>query len=246
MNAKATPVVGTSGMPGGRAISHYRLMVVEAGVAEGPQIKPQRRVIALRPLRGEAPDVVAIGFSTGGPQALFRGFGALKGASNQPIVIAQHMPTTFTTILAEHIARAHGYPGAEGVDGEPVQGGRIYVAPGDFQMTVEAKCREKVVRLAKTPPANCCRPSVDTMLPSRAAAHGSRLLTLILTGMGHDDLTGCRAVIEADGTLIAQEEATSIVWGMPGTVATAGLCGAVPPLNSFGPFIDKLVARTAR
>jgi two-component system, chemotaxis family, protein-glutamate methylesterase/glutaminase len=209
--------------------------------------EPRRGVIALRQAGRELPEVVAIGSSTGGPQALFKVLGALKGALRQPIFITQHMPSTFTTILAEHVARASGYPSAEGVDGEPVLGGRIYVAPGDFHMTVETKERgEKVVRLSKNPPENYCRPSVDPMLRSLAAVFGGRVLTLILTGMGHDGLGGARAIIAAGGTLVAQDEATSIVWGMPGAVANAGLCSAVLPLDEIAPFIGRLAARTAR
>lgn len=212
-----------------------------------PAPEPRRGVVALRQAGRELPEILAIGSSTGGPQALFKVLGALKGALRQPILITQHMPATFTTILAEHVARASGYPSAEGVDGEPVRGGRIYVAPGDFHMTVEPNERgEKVIRLSKNPPENFCRPSVDPMLRSLAAAYGGRVLTLILTGMGHDGLGGARAVIAAGGTLVAQDEATSIVWGMPGAVATAGLCSAVLPLDEIAPLIGRLTARTAR
>jgi two-component system, chemotaxis family, protein-glutamate methylesterase/glutaminase len=207
---------------------------------------PARRVIPLRHPGGEFPDVVAIGSSTGGPQALFHVLGALKGSVKQPIFITQHMPATFTTILAEHIARGSGYPTAEGVDGEPVKDGRIYVAPGDFHMTIDGVGRDKVVRLSKGPPENFCRPSVDPMLRSLAAVYGGRILTIMLTGMGHDGLSGGRAVVDAGGTLIAQDEATSVVWGMPGAVATAGLCSAVLPVDEIGPYIAKFATRAAR
>jgi two-component system, chemotaxis family, protein-glutamate methylesterase/glutaminase len=217
-----------------------------AGPAFEPAPAPQRRVIALRPSSREIPEIVAIGSSTGGPQALFRVMGALKGLLKQPIFITQHMPATFTTILAEHIARASGYSAAEGVDGEPVRGGRVYVAPGDFHMIVQVERGEKLVRLLKTPPENFCRPSVDPMLKSLAAAYGGHVLTLILTGMGHDGLGGGRAVVEAGGTVIAQDEASSVVWGMPGAVAMAGLCSAVLPLDEIGPFIGKLATRAGR
>jgi two-component system, chemotaxis family, protein-glutamate methylesterase/glutaminase len=207
---------------------------------------PARRVVPLRQPGREFPDVVAIGSSTGGPQALFRVLGALKGSVKQPIFITQHMPATFTTILAEHIARGSGYPTAEGVDGEPVKEGRIYVAPGDFHMTIDGAGRDKVVRLSKTPPENFCRPSVDPMLRSLAAVYGGRILTIMLTGMGHDGLAGGRTVVDAGGTLIAQDEATSVVWGMPGSVATAGLCSAVLPVDEIGPYIAKFATRAAR
>jgi two-component system chemotaxis response regulator CheB len=214
----------------------------------GGAAAPAPRVIALRPLGQERPpEAVAIGSSTGGPQALFRVLGGLKGALTQPIFVTQHMPPTFTTILAEHLARSSGRAAAEAVDGEPVRGDRIYVAPGDFHMTIETAARgEKIVRLLKTAPENFCRPSVDPMLRSLAAAYGDRLLTVILTGMGHDGLDGGKAVIAAGGTLIAQDEATSVVWGMPGSVARAGLCSAVLPLDEIAPFIGKLASRAAR
>jgi len=207
---------------------------------------PARRVMSLRQPGREFPDVVAIGSSTGGPQALFRVLGALKGSVRQPIFITQHMPATFTTILAEHIARGSGYPTAEGVDGEPVKEGRIYVAPGDFHMTIDGAGRDKVVRLSKAPPENFCRPSVDPMLRSLTAVYGGRILTIMLTGMGHDGLAGGRAVVDAGGTLVAQDEGTSVVWGMPGAVATAGLCSAVLPVDEIGPYIAKFATRAAR
>ncbi len=216
------------------------------GALAPPPPEPQRRMMALRTAAREPPEVFAIGSSTGGPQALFRVMGALKGALKLPIFITQHMPATFTTILAEHVARASGYAAAEGVDGEPVRGGRVYVAPGDFHMTVESARGEKVVRLLKTPPENFCRPSVDPMLRSLVALYGGRVLALILTGMGHDGLEGGRGVVDAGGTLVAQDEASSVVWGMPGAVAMAGLCSAVLPLDEIGPFIGKLAARAGR
>jgi two-component system chemotaxis response regulator CheB len=166
----------------------------------------------------------------------------VRGDVRQPIFITQHMPATFTAILAEHLARASGLPAAEGVDGEVVRGGRIYVAPGDFHMTVEAGEGGKVIRLTKAPPENFCRPSVDPMLRSLAQAYGRQLLCTILTGMGHDGLDGSRAVTAAGGTVIAQDEATSVVWGMPGAVATAGLCSAVLPLSEVGPLVRRLAA----
>jgi two-component system, chemotaxis family, protein-glutamate methylesterase/glutaminase len=208
--------------------------------------EPPRRTFTLRQAGREMPEVLAIGSSTGGPQALFRVLGSLGGPVRQPIFITQHMPATFTTILAEHVARASGYPTAEGVDGEPVQNGRIYVAPGDFHMTVEGTGREKTVRLNKAPPENFCRPSVDPMLRSLVAAYGNRILTVILTGMGHDGLTGGEVVVSAGGTLIAQDEATSVVWGMPGAVAAAGLCSAVLPIDEIGPYVGKFAGRTER
>ncbi|HIJ63896.1 MAG TPA: chemotaxis response regulator protein-glutamate methylesterase [Rhodospirillaceae bacterium] len=200
--------------------------------------------IVLRSASFEAPDIIAIGSSTGGPQALFTVLGALKaGSLRQPILITQHMPPTFTTILAEHITRISGWEAAEGKDGEVVRSNRIYIAPGDFHMVVEVKGTDKVLRLNKNPPENFCRPSVDPMLRSVAAAWGRRVLTVILTGMGADGLKGGQVVIGAGGTVIAQDEATSVVWGMPGAVATAGICSAVLPLAEIPQYIQRVAAR---
>lgn len=198
----------------------------------------------LRSNTPEPPDIITIGSSTGGPQALFSVLGTMKaGTVRQPILITQHMPATFTTILAEHISRISGWDAREGQDGEVITSGRVYIAPGDFHMVVETKGTDKVLRLNKNPPENFCRPAVDPMLRSIAAAYGKRVLTCILTGMGADGMKGGQAVVASGGTVIAQDEATSVVWGMPGAAATAGICSAVLPLPEIAPWIMKLAAR---
>jgi len=217
---------------------------------EAPARTPMRRQSVAQPIvlsaaTPEPFDMLAIGSSTGGPQALFQLLANIRGAVTRPIFITQHMPATFTTILAEHISRSTGWSAAEGVDGEAVRPSRVYVAPGDFHMLVEAAPGgEKIVRLNKAPPENFCRPSVDPMLRSLVQVYGRRLLTVILTGMGHDGLQGGEAVRAAGGTVVAQDEATSVVWGMPGAVATAGLCSAVLPIGEIGPYIAKLARRS--
>jgi two-component system chemotaxis response regulator CheB len=203
------------------------------------------RPIVLRHSDAQPFEALAIGSSTGGPQALFNVLSAIRGRVNSPIFVTQHMPATFTTILAEHINRVAGWPAAEGVDGETVQPGRVYVAPGNFHMLIEAQANnQRVIRLSTAAPENFCRPSVDPMLRSLAKIYGRRLLTVILTGMGHDGLGGGGAVTAAGGAVIAQDEATSVVWGMPGAVATAGLCSAVLPLTELGPYISRLAMRS--
>lgn len=200
--------------------------------------------LQLCPASAEVPEAIAIGSSTGGPQALFTVLGAIRaGSIRQPILITQHMPATFTTILAEHISRISGWEAAEGKDGEVVRGGRIYIAPGDFHMVVEPRGADRIIRLNKNPPENFCRPSVDPMLRSMAAIWGRRVLACILTGMGADGLRGGEAVVAAGGTVIAQDEATSVVWGMPGAVAQAGICSAVLPLPEIAPCILKFANR---
>lgn len=200
--------------------------------------------IQLRTHTPETPDVIAIGSSTGGPQALFNLLGTMRaGTVKQPILITQHMPATFTTILAEHVSRVSGWDAKEGQDGEVIKSGRVYIAPGDFHMLVEVKGVDKIIRLSKAAPENFCRPSVDPMLRSIAAAWGKRVLVAILTGMGADGAKGGQVVVQAGGTVIAQDEATSVVWGMPGAAANAGICSAVLPLPDIAPWMIKLAAR---
>jgi len=227
--------------------------VVPAAPASSPSAEPAPRLsiyhrqtqpLTFRNAAVETPDVIAIGSSTGGPQALFSVLSAMRaGTVRQPILITQHMPPTFTTILAEHISRVSGWQAAEGVDGEPVVSGRVYIAPGDYHMVVEAKGTERVIRLNKNPPENFCRPSVDPMLRSMAQVWGRRVLVVILTGMGQDGLRGGQAVVEAGGTVIAQDEASSVVWGMPGAVATAGICSAVLPLSDIPQHVMRMATR---
>lgn len=200
--------------------------------------------LKLRTHTPEPPDIIAIGSSTGGPQALFTLLGVMRaGTVKQPILITQHMPATFTTILAEHITRVSGWDAKEAKDGEVIKGGRVYVAPGDFHMLVETKGVDKVLRLTKDPPENFCRPAVDPMLRSISAAYGKRVLAAILTGMGSDGAKGGNVVVESGGTVIAQDEATSVVWGMPGAAAHAGICSAVMPLGDIAPWMMKLATR---
>jgi two-component system chemotaxis response regulator CheB len=203
--------------------------------------------VTLRPMPAvlPSPDIIAIGSSTGGPQALFEVLSHLKGGVRQPILITQHMPATFTTILAEHITRQCGIPCAEAKDGEPLVGGRIYLAPGDFHMILTTRGTGTVLSVNKDPPENFCRPAVDPMMRSIAKIYGKRALAIILTGMGQDGMRGCTELVTAGGLTIAQDEASSVVWGMPGAVATAGLCSAVMPLREIGPFIRKIALRTA-
>ena len=185
------------------------------------------------------PEILAIGSSTGGPQALFEVLKHCTGLSI-PIVITQHMPATFTKILAEHISRQTGLTAHEGENGMFLEGGKVYVAPGGFHMTFE-KSRDGKTRivLEDGAPVNFCKPSVEPMMDSLLSLYGNKILGLILTGMGHDGRDSCKALSAAGGRVIAQDEASSVVWGMPGAVATAGICNAVLPLADIGPWVKK-------
>jgi two-component system chemotaxis response regulator CheB len=190
-------------------------------------------VAATRPAGREAPLLLAVGSSTGGPQALFTLVQGLGTTVTVPVVITQHMPATFTPILADHLTRLGGMPCAEARDGEALVSGRIHLAPGNRHLLVEGRPGALRAHLSDGPAENFCRPSVDPMLRSAAASCGGQVLVVMLTGMGHDGQDGTRAVVEAGGTALAQDEATSVVWGMPGAVAMAGLCHRVLPLSAL-------------
>lgn len=196
----------------------------------------------LRPAPRLSPRLLAIGSSTGGPNALFALIESLRGmAIPVPIVLTQHMPASFTPILAQHLDRLGVLPCAEAADGMSLAAGSLVLAPGDRHMLVHRTERGFAIRLSQSPPENFCRPSVDPMLRSACDAADGRVLVAMLTGMGQDGLLGTRKIIEAGGALIAQDEATSVVWGMPGAVVRAGLAHAILPLPRIG---QKIVAMT--
>lgn len=192
-------------------------------------------------LAGEVfrPALLAIGSSTGGPQALFKVIGHFKDF-DVPIIVTQHMPATFTKILAQHITMQTSVTAVEGETGMPVEKGKVYVAPGGHHMTFAKKDNGIIeIQLDEGPPENFCKPSVDPMLRSALKLWGPKILTVILTGMGHDGLEGCKLVTQRGGRVIAQDQETSVVWGMPGAVAVAGICTNVLPLQDIGPFVRK-------
>jgi two-component system chemotaxis response regulator CheB len=197
----------------------------------------------LRPFSAMPVRVLAIGSSTGGPQALFTLFSGLKTAIRVPILITQHMPPNFTTILADHLRRISGLPAHEAVQNEAVKPGRIYVAPGDWHMTVACDENGTRIVLNQDPPESFCRPAVDPMLRSLANVYGGGVLAVILTGMGQDGLRGSEALVGVGASVIAQDEASSVVWGMPAAVAMRGLCSAVVPIADMAAIIANQLAR---
>ncbi len=198
-----------------------------------PRNTPAPPVLQPSVRAGAGPSLLAIGSSTGGPQALFTFFQGITTALAIPVVLTQHMPATFTPILAEHLTRVSCMPCAEMQDGAPLRPGHIHLARGDRHLLVDGHPGALVGRLSDAPPENFCRPAVDPMLRSARAACGGKVLVVMLTGMGHDGLAGTRDVVEAGGIALAQDEATSVVWGMPGAIAQAGLCQAVLPLGAL-------------
>jgi two-component system chemotaxis response regulator CheB len=209
-------------------------------------VRPAPSSVKLRISLAREPKILAIGSSTGGPQALLTLLGALPREFKIPIVIAQHMPATFTTVLAQHLARASGRPSTEAVSGEPILPGRIYLAPGDFHFEVARDGTNLVARLNKAPHENFCRPSVNPLFRSVAKLFGAQAACVMLTGMGSDGLDGTRDIAAAGGAVIAQDEATSVVWGMPGAVCNAGLCTAVLPLSGIASHLGRIATGAQR
>lgn len=191
------------------------------------------------PTRARRPKVLAIGCSTGGPAALGQILPTLKGLT-VPIVVTQHMPKAFIRILAEHLATSSGMPCTEAGAGMSLEPGRAYFAPGGLHMgfTSGARGAAPAISLSDSPPENFCKPAVDPMLRGLLEVYGGpAILVAILTGMGEDGAKGCRAVADAGGRILVQDEATSVVWGMPGAVARAGLAHAILPLQEIAPAI---------
>jgi two-component system chemotaxis response regulator CheB len=209
----------------------------------GAPIDRHSAPIKLRPFSPILPRALLIGSSTGGPQALntiISRIGPVVGAV--PVLITQHMPAMFTTILAEHLARSAERPAREAADGEPIRPGTIYIAPGGRHMRVAQHNGAAVIALDDGPLVNFCRPAVDPLFASAARVYGCSALALILTGMGTDGANGAGDIAAAGGSVIAQDEATSVVWGMPGSAAHAGVCSAVLPLDEIAPRLVRIFA----
>ena len=199
--------------------------------------------LSTRPFSTLAPKVLLIGSSTGGPQALMALVTELGPVIDRfPVLITQHMPPTFTTILAEHLARSSRRPAAEAVDGEPVKPGRIYLAPGGKHMRVVRSGADVAIALDDGPAVNFCKPAVDPLFTSAIDIWHGAVLSVILTGMGSDGMRGGKDIVAAGGSVIAQDEASSVVWGMPGAAANAGICAAILPLNQIGAKVNRLFA----
>lgn len=215
-----------------------------AAPAPAPAVHaPASGSLSTRPFSTQAPKVLLIGSSTGGPQALMSLVTELGPVIDRfPVLITQHMPPTFTTILAEHLARSSRRPASEAVDGEPVKPGRIYLAPGGKHMRVARSGADVVIALDDGPAVNFCKPAVDPLFTSAIDVWHGAILSVILTGMGSDGMRGGKDIIAAGGSVIAQDEASSVVWGMPGAAANAGICAAILPLNQIGTKVNRLFA----
>jgi two-component system chemotaxis response regulator CheB len=190
-------------------------------------------VPAARPVRQDRVDIIAVGCSTGGPDALASIVAALPADLSVPVVVVQHMPPLFTRLFADRLDRGCPLTVREAVDGELLEAGRIVVAPGDQHLTVVRQGSEFRVRLSQEPPENYCRPAVDVLFRSVAAAYGGNALACVLTGMGRDGASGAEHIRAAGGRIIVQDEASSVVWGMPGAIVAAGLANDILPLDQI-------------
>jgi len=202
---------------------------------------------------GFSPAVVVIGVSTGGPAALDIVLPALPAGFPVPVVVVQHMPEMFTRLLAERLDSRCPLRITEAEAGEAIRPGAVYIAKGDWHLEIVPASMDRnsrlpipVARLTQKAPENHCRPAADVLFRTAVTFYGSRVLGVVLTGMGYDGLAGCRLIREQNGAVIAQDQATSAVWGMPGAVAQAGLANRILPLNQIAPEILRLVGRGQR
>lgn len=228
-----------SGGPAGRTAAAGR---GTPGAVPRPLTRP-RAAVVLRPAPAVRRPVraVVLGSSTGGPEALSRVLGGLTEALPVPVVVVQHMPPVFTRQLAARLDRLGPSTVLEAAGGEQLRPGHVYIAPGDHHLVLERGAAAPRTRLSDAPPVNYCRPAVDVLFGSAVEVLGGDLLAVVLTGMGADGRTGCDAVVEAGGTVLVQDEPTSVVWGMPGAVATAGLAHAVVPIGDVAAAITRAV-----
>lgn len=200
---------------------------------------------ALLPIPAVHARAVAIGTSTGGPAALGAVLSQIPAAFPLPVLVVQHMPPLFTRLLAERLASQCKLPMQEAQNGEPLSGGRIFIAPGDFHMKVAANGKEARVLLDQSPPQNFCRPAVDALFCSLAEVYGGAVIAAVLTGMGQDGLRGA-SILKAHGAaIVAQDQQSSVVWGMPGAVVHAGLADRVVPLDQCAHEILRLAGAQA-
>jgi two-component system chemotaxis response regulator CheB len=211
----------------------------------GPSAVAPPATSAVSTRRTSAPnvEVLAIGTSTGGPNALAELVPALPADLPVPVLIVQHMPPDFTARLAERLAAKSRIAVCEGADGQQLTPGRAWVAPGNYHMAIHREASGGRLALNQDPPENSCRPAVDVLFRSAAAAYGPGVLAVVLTGMGEDGLRGCEKVRAAGGQILVQDEASSVVWSMPGAVARAGLADQALPLDQLAPAIVRRLQR---
>jgi two-component system, chemotaxis family, protein-glutamate methylesterase/glutaminase len=232
-------------VPHPRPVSFPAVSKTETSVSQPSSISQNKNEgissIPLRPMAANFPKLLMIGASTGGPKAVLELLDACRSAIRTvPVVIIQHMPAVFTQSFAENVSKRLSMDASEAQHGEPLEIGRIYVAPGGRHLKIDRSQSGNVIALDDMAPVNFFRPSVDVSFMSASMVYGASVLGVILTGMGTDGLQGSTGIVEKGGTILAQDEASSIVWGMPGSVARKGLCSAVAPVTELASIITRL------
>ncbi len=198
----------------------------------------------IRPKRNRRIDIVAIGTSTGGPNALAEVFPLIPKNFPVPIVTVQHMPPIFTRLLAERLSSRSQIPVEEGRSGQRLSARHAWIAPGNFHMTVLRNKTDAVLDIDQDPPEHSCRPAVDVLFRSVAASFGPGALAVVMTGMGSDGVEGAKQIRQAGGEVIIQDEASSVVWGMPGLTYASGQADAMYPLGQLGQEIVRRVLKS--
>ena len=201
-------------------------------------LNPTKHLSSVKPVMsgyvsGSRIEAICIGVSTGGPAALGQIFEKWTEPLVVPVFIVQHMPAQFTTLLAQKLASLHNISVTEPVDGEVVVNGHVYIAPGGVHLALQEIAGKVIIRLTQEPPENFCRPAVDVLFRTAASIYRNRLLGIVLTGMGSDGTKGAQLIKQAGGQVFAQDQATSLIWGMPGAVVRAGLANKIVPLNDI-------------
>lgn len=210
----------------------------------GVTLPHQKKVAVLVPKRAvKLPrklEIVAIGSSTGGPNALAEVIPQIVPGFPVPIVIVQHMPPVFTQLLAKRLSAQSSIPVREAAEGDKLLPGHVWIAPGGSHMLVAKGASGVAIKLTKTPPENFCRPAVDVLFRSIAQVYGPQALAVVLTGMGSDGLIGAKSIRQAGGEIILQDEESSVVWGMPGSIYASGVSDQVYPLSQMAGQISRL------
>lgn len=215
-----------------RTLGRRRQKETEAASTAAPALASSALKLRPHERRGIAPRVLAVGASTGGPNALVEFFTELGADFPLPVLLTQHMPPLFTQILAERLQTASGLESSEAEHGEPVRPGKIYVAPGDIHMLVKKELTREVISLESTEPENFCRPAVDPLFRSVAECYHGAAIACVFTGMGEDGRRGAEVLTRSGVPVYVQDEESSVIWGMPGAIARAGLAtDMLPPIQ---------------
>lgn len=213
-----------------RGRSRFNRAIVQSTVSKPVQSAP----ITLRPNKPlQSIEAICIGVSTGGPAALMYIFESIKRPLPVPIFIVQHMPPKFTEILANRLTEVGVIPVEEPYEGQEAMPGKAYIAPGGRHMALQRQGSKVIMKINDDPPENSCRPAADVLFRTAAHVYGSKLLTAVLTGMGSDGLNGSMEIVNKSGSVIAQDEESSVVWGMPGAVVKANLVDGIYALNDI-------------